>query len=190
MKTSRMNRSRSATWLPLALAVFAFAGAAAPSYAAIVYNITNATSVQNGYSLSGYIEVSGTGPISDYSLLSFNLTATKADNPTLTFDSRNGAGFVSSLIATDSALYVPDGSTLQIAEAGRYIGWDNNYLGNSSYRGESGFGVNKFWDSGSYPNTGVNGWQIGSVLAVPEPSTYCMALSGLGYTMFRRRRAR
>jgi hypothetical protein len=174
----------------LILAASMIVASAYSEAATIRYDVTNATSVQNGYSLSGYIEVPGTGTISDYSLLSFNLTATKADNPTLTFDSRNGAGFVSSLIATDSALYVPDGSTLQIAEAGRYIGWDNNYLGNSSYRGESGFGVNKFWDSGSYPNTGVNGWQIGSVLAVPEPSTYCMALAGLGYTMFRRRRAR
>ena len=134
--------------------------------ATIRYDVTNATSVQNGYSLSGYIEVSGTGTIS--SLSSFSLTATKADNPTLTFDSGNGGGFVPRLFATDSALYVPDGSTLQIAEAGRYIGWDNNYVGNSSYRGESGFGVNIAWDSGSYPNTGVNGWQIGSVQAAPS----------------------
>jgi hypothetical protein len=53
--------------------------------------------------------------------------------------------------------------------------------------------LNRAWNSGSYPNTGVNGWQIGSVQAVPEPSTYCMALAGLacgGYKMFRRRRAR
>jgi hypothetical protein len=40
-------------------------------------------------------------------------------------------------------------------------------------------------------NNGV--WTIGTAQAVPEPSTYCMALAGLacgGYTMFRRRRAR
>jgi hypothetical protein len=134
--------------------------------ATIRYDVTNATTVQNGYSLSGYFEVSGTGNVTSFS--SFSLTATKADNPTLTFDSRNGAGFVPSLIATDSALYVPDGSTLQIAEAGRYIGWENNYVGNSSYRGESDFGVNIFWSSGSYPNTDVNGWRIGSVQAAPS----------------------
>ena len=134
--------------------------------ATIRYDVTNATSVQNGYSLSGYFEVSGTGTIS--SLSSFSLTATKADNPTLTFVSGNGGVFVSSLIATDSALYVPDGSTLQITETGRYIDWANNYSGSSFYRGGSGFGVNIAWDSGSYPNTGVNGWQIGSAQAAPS----------------------
>ena len=134
--------------------------------ATIRYDVTNATSVQNGYSLSGYIEVSGTGTIS--SLSSFSLTATKADNPTLTFVSGNGGVIVSSLIATDSALYVPDGSTLQIAETGRFIDWGNNYSGGSFYRGGSGFGLNSAWDSGSYPNTGVNGWQIGSVQAAPS----------------------
>ena len=191
MKTSRTNRSRSATWLPLALAVFAFAGTAAPSEAATIrYDVTNADTVQNGYSLSGYIEVPGTGTISDYRLLSYNLTATKEDYPTLTLVSGIGGVVVSGLIATDSALYVPDGSTLQITQTGTYIDWANNYLENSFYRGGSGFGLNPAWDSGSYPITGVNGWQIGSVMAVPEPSTYCMALAGLGYTLFRRRRAR
>ncbi|RLS82553.1 MAG: PEP-CTERM sorting domain-containing protein [Planctomycetota bacterium] len=37
------------------------------------------------------------------------------------------------------------------------------------------------------------GFRLASPVAVPEPSTYCMALAGLacgGYTMFRRRRAR
>ena len=177
----------------LILAASMIVASAYSEAATIRYDVTNATSVQNGYSLSGYIEVPGTGTISDYRLLSFNLTATKADYPTLTLVSGIGGVVVSGLIATDSALYVPDGSTLQIAEAGRYIGWENNYVGNSSYRGESDFGVNIFWNSGSYPNTDVNGWQIGSVQAVPEPSTYCMALAGLacgGYTMFRRRRAR
>jgi hypothetical protein len=179
------------SWAIAALAAFALAGAAAPSFAAIVYDVTNATSVQNGYSLSGYIEVSGTGTISNLS--SFSLTATKADNPTLTFVSGNGGVVVFGLIATDSALYVPDGSTLQITETGRYIDWANNDSGSTVYRGGSGFGLDPAWNSGSYPNTGVNGWQIGTAQAVPEPSTYCMALAGLacgGYTMFRRRRAR
>ena len=162
--------------------------------ATIRYDVTNATTVQNGYSLSGYFEVSGTGNVTSFS--SFSLTATKANNPTLTFDSRNGAGFVPSLIATDSALYVPDGSTLQIAEAGRYIGWENNYVGNSSYRGESDFGVNIFWNSGSYPNTDVNGWQIGSVqAAVPEidpnslGSVLALVLGSLGLLERRRLKA-
>ena len=134
--------------------------------ATIRYDVTNATSAQSGYSLSGYFEVSGTGTIS--SLSSFSLTATKAENPTLTFVSGNGGVVVSGLIATDSALYVPDGSTLQITETGKFIDWANNYSGNSYYHGGSGFGGNKFWNSGSYPNIGVNGWQIGSAQAAPS----------------------
>ena len=180
----------------LILAASMIVASAYSEAATIRYDVTNATAVQNGYSLSGYIEVSGTGTISDSSFLSFNLTATKEDNPTLTFVSGNGGVVVSSLIATDSALYVPDGSTLQIAEAGRYIGWDNNYLGNSSYRGESGFGVNKFWDSGSYPITGVNGWRIGSAqAAVPEidpnslGSVLALVLGSLGLLERRRLKA-
>ena len=166
--------------------------------ATIRYDVTNAASAQNGYSLSGYFEVSGTGTIS--SLSSFSLTATKAENPTLTFVSGNGGVVVSGLIATDSALYVPDGSTLQIAEAGRYIGWENNYVGNSSYRGDSDFGGNIFWDSGSYPNTDVNGWRIGSVQAAPSSvpeidpnslgSVLALVLGSLGLLEHRRLKVR
>jgi hypothetical protein len=180
----------------LILAALMIVASAYSEAATIRYDVTNATSVQNGYSLSGYIEVPGTGTISDYSLLSFNLTATKADNPTLTFVSGNGGVFGSSLIATDSALYVPDGSTLQIAETGRYIEWANNYLGNSFYRGGSGFGLITAWDSGSYPNIGVNGWQIGSVqAAVPEidpnslGSVLALVLGSLGLLERRRLKA-
>jgi hypothetical protein len=187
MKTSRMNRSRGATWLPLALAVFAFAGTAAPSYAAIVYNITNATTVQDGWSLSGSIEVSGTG--NDVSPSSFNLTATKADNPTLTFSS--GAGGFSSggnLRATDSALYVPDGATLQITNFSQSLNWLNGWFGSTFYSGASNVSPTIFWNSETFPITDENGWQIGSVQAVPEPSA--MALLGLGTVGLLARRRR
>ena len=159
--------------------------------AAIRYDVTNATSVQNGYSLSGYIEVSGTGTISSNNFASFNFTATKADNPTLTFDSGNGGGFVENMFATDSALYLLPGSTFQIAQEGRYFAWSNDYFQSSFYQAQSDNGSNIAWDSGSYPITVNQSWQIGSAQAVPEPSTYAMALAGLacgGYSMFRRRK--
>jgi hypothetical protein len=95
--------------------------------AAIIYDITNATSVQNGYSLSGSIEVSGTG--NNVTLSSFNLTATKADNPTLTFSSALGDfSGPDNLIATDSGLYVPVAGTLQIykADYSQSLNWLND----------------------------------------------------------------
>jgi len=163
-----------------ALAVFALAGAAAPSFAGITYNVTNATTVQNGYSLSGYLEVSGTGNVTSFS--SYNLTATKADNPTLTFVG-SGTRFISGvMIATDSALYLPSGSALGISgNADGTMAWYNNFgAGINWYLANTDFGNNVAWDSSSYPNTDVNGWRIGSVqAAVPEidPATGSSALS-------------
>ena len=158
------------SWALAALAAFALAGAATPSLAGITYNVTNATSVQNGYSLSGFIEVSGTG--NDVTPSSFNLTATKADNPTLTFSSALGDfSGTDNLIATDSAFYVPAAGTLQIFKANfsQSLNWQNNYFGNTFYSAALNVApATVFWDSGSYPTTEVNGWRIGDVQA-PSP---------------------
>ena len=158
--------------------------------ATIRYDVTNATSAQNGYSLSGYFEVSGTGNVGGFS--SFSLTATKADNTTITISTGANTEIAGNVIATDSALYVPDGTYLSFytSDYSQYIVWDNNYqavLYYSTKNIDGDFG----WDSSSYPITDENGWRIGSVQAVPEPSTYAMALAGLacgGYSMWRRRK--
>jgi len=53
------------SWAIAALAVFALAGAAAPSFAGIVYNVTNYADGQNGWSVNGTISVSGAGTYTD-----------------------------------------------------------------------------------------------------------------------------
>ena len=49
------------SWAIAALAAFAFAGTAAPSFAEIVYNVTNYAAGQNDWSLAGTITLSGVG---------------------------------------------------------------------------------------------------------------------------------
>jgi hypothetical protein len=95
--------------------------------ATIRYDVTNATSVQNGYSLSGYFEVSGTGNVGGFS--SFSLTATKADNTTITISTGANTELTGNVIATDSALYLPDGVYLSFytSDYSQYLTWDNNY---------------------------------------------------------------
>jgi hypothetical protein len=178
----------------LILAASALVASAHAEAAPIRYDITNATTVQNGYSLSGYIEVSGTG--SNATPSSFNLTATKEDNPTFTFSSVLGDfTLCENLIATDSFLYVPDAGTLQIVSpAGtQSLNWVNNFYNDTLYNAllNNVAPYTVYWSSESYPITDENGWRIGSVQGVPEPSTYAMALAGLacgGYSVFRRRK--
>ena len=164
--------------------------------ATIRYDVTNALSVQNGYSLSGYFEVSGTGNVTSF--LSFSLTATKPDNPTFTLDSGSGAiaYTVDGVTATDSALYLAD-----------YIGnlnvFTSDYSGYMQWRheGAAGFDLyiaqqgDTFWQSDSFPVTDGNNWQIGSVQAVPEidpnslGSVLALLLGSLGLLERRRLKA-
>ena len=158
------------SWALAALAASTLVVSATAQAGLIRYDITNAISAQEGYSLSGYVEVSATG--TDASLSSFNLTATKADNPTLYFVSGGGDVFGSTnLIATDSALYVPVGGTLQIftSNYSQDLKWLNGYYGDTYYSASAGSSVS-FWYSASFPVTDDNGWKIGSAqsAAVPE----------------------
>ena len=185
----------------LILAASMLVASAYSEAATIRYDVTNAASVQNGYSLSGYIEVSGTGILSNSSLSSFNVTATKEGNPTVTVVSGGSGSFsyVSGLIATDSALYVPDGSAFQIGDVANSIDWINDLYGLNYYRASPDYGNNRAWDSGSYPITDGNSWQIGSVQAaassVPEidptslGSVLALVLGSLGLLERRRLKA-
>ena len=62
----------------LVLAAFALAGTAAPSFAELVYNVTNYENGQNGWSLAGTITASGVGTFTNASAITaYDLTATK-----------------------------------------------------------------------------------------------------------------
>ena len=173
---------RVRSWALAALAASTLVVSATAQAGLIRYDITNATSVQEGYSLSGYVEVSATG--TDASLSSFNLIATKPDNPTITFSSaaRDTSGAVN-LHATDSALYVPVGATLSIFKSDdtQDLLWANGYATMTKYSANNNVESFSFWNSGTFPVTDDNGWKIGSAqsAAVPEidPATGSSALS-------------
>ncbi len=182
------------SWAIVALAVSTLVVSVTTQAGLIRYDITNATSVQEGYSLSGYIEVSATS--SDAHVSSFNLIATKTNNPTLTFSSNTASFFSGGLHATESALYVPVGANLQIynSNAQAQLIWTNNRNGSTAYFADLyNPPYTRFWNSGSYPVTNGNSWKIGSVpSAVPEPSTWVLAVVGAGAVAlktWRRRRS-
>lgn len=168
-----------------AVAVLTLVVSATAQAGLIRYDITNATSVQGGYALSGYVEVSATG--NNASPSSFNLIASKADNPTLTFSSLGGAGLsAENWIATDSALYLPVGGSIQVVNASFLyrLWWRNDWYGQTYYDAELlNIPYSKFWNSETFPVSDSNGWKIGSVTdspsAVPEidPATGGSAIS-------------
>ncbi|RLS35825.1 MAG: hypothetical protein DWH79_01020 [Planctomycetota bacterium] len=173
----------------LILAASTLVASASSEATPIHYDITNATSVQNSWSLSGYIEVAATGNVT--SLSSWNFTATKANNATVTFDSTSGSQSLQASIgsaylnATSSALYVP--SRVSLAFNGGdpnfvSLEWSNGYYNISLYQARESAGTyNDLWVSSSYPVTDSNGWEIGSVQSNPvpeiDPATGSSALS-------------
>jgi hypothetical protein len=91
------------SWAIAALAVFALAGAAAPSVAGITYNVTNYADGQNGWSVNGTITVSGVGSYT-------NSSAIEAWDITLSKPSTGSYQFTNALAGHD-AIYM-FGSTL------------------------------------------------------------------------------
>jgi hypothetical protein len=181
------------SWAIAALAAFALAVAAAPSFAEVVYNVTNYAEGQNGWSVNGTITVSGTGTYTDdaSAITAWDVTLSKPLTGSYQFTNalpgHDGKDLFGTLTASAGTLDFA-GSTLTfrsqdyqsaltwIQAAGRYEGYVNNF----QVFGPSGFSP-----------TNSNGWTIGTAVGVPEPSTYAMALAGLacgGYTMFRRRK--
>jgi len=160
----------------------------ATAEAGIFYAVTNALSAQSGYSLSGYIEVSGTGNLR--SLSSWNFTATKPDNPTFTLNSAASGDFYlagggAALLATDSALDVPATAYMRIEDSNAGVVWTKDYGSGVPWSMYTAFmnvrPYDDYWYSETFPVSDSNGWKIGTVMAEPvpeiDPTTGSSALS-------------
>jgi hypothetical protein len=118
--------------------------------------------------------------------------ASPADAEIIWTNYTTGSGLANDVVrgvyATGSTVYAATSGGLSIStDSG--ASWTNrttaNGLGNNNVRG--------VYAAGSTIYAATSGGLSVGVVAVPEPSTYAMALAGLacgGYSLFRRRRAR
>ena len=179
------------SWAIAALAAFALAGTAAPSFAEVVYNVTNYAEGQNGWSVNGTITVVGVGTYTDASAITaWDITLSKPSTGSYQFTKALAGHDVTTLdaplIASTGALGLSAGEGLvfRSLDNANALRWLPKYV---TYQ--------VFYNNGlafEIPyNSNNDVWTIGTAQAVPEPSTYCMALAGLacgGYSMFRRRK--
>lgn len=176
-------------WAIAALAVVALAGAAAPSFAGITYNVTNDLTHQNGWSLAGTITVSGAGTFTSASdITAFDITASKdsvsynySNTTSTTSPSRTLLG---TLNATSTTLSLAANSLLYFSEDSANFSllyWTNGHNGFTTYLG--GWASVVLWESNAAPvfSPIVDGaWTLGTrSAAVPEidPATGGSALS-------------
>ena len=179
------------SWAIAALAAFALAGTAAPSFAEVVYNVTNYAEGQNGWSVNGTITVVGVGTYTDASAITaWDITLSKPSTGSYQFTNALAGHDVitldAPLIASTGALGLSAGEGLvfRSLDNANALRWLPNYVTYQVFY-NNGLAFEILYNS----NNDV--WTIGTAQAVPEPSTYCMALAGLacgGYSMFRRRK--
>ena len=170
----------------LAWACALVAGSAPSAFAGIVYTMTNASGIQNGWELSGTITVSRTGTgLGSNAITNWAWTVTDGVD-TRTFTSNDAGAGVNAygLRATPTALIVPYASA---------SAFQTPYLqlmtrsGSDSLDWRTGGGIDRelalytasgypdsFWqvqdrNPNFFPSTTVDGWVIGTVVApVPE----------------------
>jgi len=165
------------SWVIAAVAAFALAGACTPSFAGIVYNVTNDLYNQYGWSLAGTITVSEYGTLTSASAIeAWDLTASK-DSVNHRYSSLARTDLTGTLSATPTTLSLLVG-TLELVES------SDGY--NSSIQWYMGSGVSYIanWDAQNLWSTGafspiVDGALILGTAAVPEidPATGSSALS-------------
>jgi hypothetical protein len=162
------------SWALAALAAFALAGAATPSFAGITYNVTNYAAGQNGWSVNGTITVSGAGTFSSASAITaWDVTVSK--NSTGSFQFKNGladhriALGSGSIIASTGALNLSSNSSFSLngPTFANYITW---YPDGPAYTATIG-GNEAWYTFNDFSPTAVDGaWTIGTATpsAVPE----------------------
>jgi hypothetical protein len=186
MEASPMNRYRATAWLALALAVFAFAGTAAPSFAQIVYNVTNYAEGQNGWSLTGTITASGIGTLTNSSdITAWNITATK-DSTSWLFANNAGVSpevvlFGGNMQATSSELLLDQGAYFRLFSQSNpgpfsFVDWLHGTFGSPRYTAQINESLNILWDTAAFSPVDNGSWVLGTV-AVPEPSTSLVLLT-------------
>jgi hypothetical protein len=176
------------SWAIAALAVFALAGAAAPSFAGITYNVTNDLNHQNGWSLAGTITVAGVGTLSTSAITAWDFTASKSGSPSRRYsnststasnpviiDGTLSATSTTLSLAASSYFNLREGNTAEIIWANEYSSFGSSYLG-------SWVGFSSLWQEyGATCFSPIVGgaWTLGTVSAVPEidPATGGSALS-------------
>jgi len=167
------------SWAIAALAVFALAGAAAPSFAGITYNVTNDLTNQNGWSVTGTITVSGAGTYTDASAITaWDFTASKNSVSQRYSNTTSNASFPKqfqgTLNATSTSLGLLTGSFLKLNENNNntFVIWRNQVSGmagiTSTYLSASN--NTALWDTPAFSPIVSGVWTLGTATpsAVPE----------------------
>jgi hypothetical protein len=194
--------SRFAISISLGLTALATLGHTA-AHAGTIYSLSNSlsgTSVQNGWTVSGSIELQDNtafGAITPSDIKSWQWTATKPNDTALSATSDQGTFYDINgvkLYATASGIYIKDRFfALMDASTDKQLYYEVNTTEAVFQLFDFGVGAyEKFRVSPmDFPTDATYGYQFATPVAVPEPSTYAMALAGLacgGYSMFRRRK--
>jgi hypothetical protein len=183
------------SWAIAALAAFALAGAAAPSFAGITYNVTNYAAGQNGWSLAGTITASGVGTFTSASdITDWDLTASKLgvnrQYSKSTSTNNSPLFFSGTLNATPTTLSLAAGSLFYVSQEptnSSTVQWENQFVSMGTNSGYSAGWVTDgtMWSNYSAPYFSPivdNAWTLGTrsaPSAVPEidPATGSSALS-------------
>lgn len=158
----------------------------------MTYNVTSPTSSSpGGWTVTGSITTPTTGTYSSSSQWTYNIAVSNGSTTYQFSELDDGDSIIGSIIATGSSLYLDASSSLDIAQnATNYLYWGTRGFSGTSWYFESYANDPSIFVT--FSPTPQSGSVIGTVAAVPEPSTCAMALVGLacgGYTLFRRRRA-
>lgn len=151
----------------------------------ITYNLVDYPADEAGYSLSGFITTDGnTGNLTPTDIQTFGFNIYASNGSLLCSETgsgndgdiwRGGSGFGAIILdATSTQLLLP--STYSVTLSGgdsQYLGWANNYPGQSLY-----FGGGSYWFNTNPQMNGEQPWVIAQTATVPEPSTLMLALAG------------